>query len=275
MSKELYSIGEFSKLCGISIQTLRYYDKIELLRPKFTDVQSGYRFYNNEQITIIKITQKMRTLGLSLDEIKLFLLRNDMVKIKLLLEEKRKEIEEKMNELLYADKSLELHIENINLRENIDFTSITVKKTYEKKVIYLRKEIELDNNGFTKLFNEFEKLIGAYKYYTVGNPMVIYYSDRILGEACDIELCMEIKDNCTPEIEWRQLERGYFLTKMHLGDHMNKPKTYDILYNYAKNNNLLIVGNPIEVCYIDISITKNTDDFITEIQIPVKNMLTL
>lgn len=35
MNDELFSIGTFSKICSISIQALRYYDKIGILKPKF------------------------------------------------------------------------------------------------------------------------------------------------------------------------------------------------------------------------------------------------
>lgn len=275
MNEELFSIGEFSKLCSISIQALRYYDKIGLLKPKFTDVENGYRFYGTEQIVVIKIIQKMVTLGLSLNEIGVFLQRNNMVEIKSILEEKIQEIEEKISELLYAEKSLKLHINNINLKDSIDFSCIEIKKLQMRKVIYLRKTEELNENGFTKLFNEFEKLIGVNKYSTIGNPMAIFYGERILGKACDIELCIEIEKPCISEINWKMIEGGYYLTKMHLGPHINKPATYEILREYANQNNLCIVGNPVEVYYVDVSITKNVDEFITEIQIPVKNTLTL
>jgi Predicted transcriptional regulators len=36
-SKEFYQIGEVSKICNISIKTLRYYDEIELLIPRKID----------------------------------------------------------------------------------------------------------------------------------------------------------------------------------------------------------------------------------------------
>lgn len=275
MNEELFSIGEFSKICSISIQALRYYDKIKLLKPKFTDAETGYRFYGAEQIVVVKIIQKMVTLGLSLSEIGVFLDRNDMVGIKAILEEKRQEIEEKINELLYAEKGLELQINNINLKDSIDFSCIEIKKLSKRNVIYLRKMVELNENGFTKLFNEFEKMIRIQKYSTIGNPMAIFYGKRILGNVCDVELCIEIEKSCMLEDNCKIIQGGYYLSKMHLGAHINKPTTYGILREYANKNNLCIVGDAVEVYYVDISITKNADEFITEIQIPVKNMLTL
>lgn len=275
MDEELFSIGKFSKICSVSIQALRYYDKIGILKPKFIDKETGYRFYGTNQIVIVMIIQKMATLGLSLSEIDVFFHKNDMLGIKSIFNQKRQEIKEQINELLYADKMLKLYTDNINMRKNADFSCIEIKKVPIRKVIYLRSTIELNENGFTKLFNDAMKIVGMKNYLTIGNPMAIYHGERILGEPCDIELCIELQEACTSEENCKIVQGGYYLSKMHLGAHNNKPKTYDQLIEYANRNNLSIIGDPVEVYYIDISITRNPDDFITEIQLPIKNKLTL
>lgn len=275
MDEELFSIGKFSKICSVSIQALRYYDKIGILKPKFIDMETGYRFYGTNQIVIVMIIQKMAALGLSLSEIDVFLSKNDMSGIKSIFNQKRQEIKEQINELLYADKVLKLHIDNINMHESADFSCIEIKKIPIRNVIYLRKTIELNENGFTKLFNDAMKIVGMKKYLTIGNPMAIYHGERVLGESCDIELCIELEETCTSEKNCKIIQGGYYLSKMHLGAHNNKPKTYGQLIEYANKSKLSIIGDPVEVYYIDISITRNPDDFITEIQIPIKNMLTL
>ncbi|MFT8348796.1 MerR family transcriptional regulator [Clostridium saccharoperbutylacetonicum] len=275
MEEELFSIGKFSKICSISIQALRYYDKIGLLKPKVIDIETNYRFYGVEQIVIVMIIQKMAALGLSLNEIGVFLHKNDMIGIKNIFEQKRQDLKEQINELLYADKSLELYIDNINMLENADFSCIEIKRIPKRDVIYLKKTIELNENGFAKLFNEFEKILENKKGSIIGNPMAIYHGERILGNLCDIQLCMEIREPCEKENNYKVISEGYYLSKMHLGAHYNKPETYEKLIEYANNNKLSITGDPVEVYYIDISITRNPEDFITEIQIPIKSVLTL
>ena len=44
--KEYYSIGEMARLNFISPHTLRYYDKIDLLKPSHINEENGYRYYN-------------------------------------------------------------------------------------------------------------------------------------------------------------------------------------------------------------------------------------
>ena len=39
--ENLYSIGEAAEILGISVQTLRYYDKIKLLEPAYINPNTG------------------------------------------------------------------------------------------------------------------------------------------------------------------------------------------------------------------------------------------
>src|SRR5574344_1319939 len=62
-------IGEFSKLCQVTVKTLRHYEKIGILNPMETDEWTGYRYYNVAQMKVMSNIQYLKRLGLSLDEI--------------------------------------------------------------------------------------------------------------------------------------------------------------------------------------------------------------
>ena len=66
--EKLYSTGEFAKIAGVTLRTIRYYDKIGLLKPTKV-LNNGYRRYcNNDLITLKKIVS-LKQLGFSLEEI--------------------------------------------------------------------------------------------------------------------------------------------------------------------------------------------------------------
>ncbi len=71
--KEKYTIGETAVLLGVSTQTLRYYDKIGLLPPKYIDEETGYRFYSYNQFHYIDKIKYLQGFGLSLEEIKVII----------------------------------------------------------------------------------------------------------------------------------------------------------------------------------------------------------
>lgn len=61
-------IGEFASLTGVSKDTIRYYEKIELLKPT---IINSYRHYTDEDILSIQAIIKLKQNGFSLQEIKL------------------------------------------------------------------------------------------------------------------------------------------------------------------------------------------------------------
>ncbi|UVI30657.1 MerR family transcriptional regulator [Paenibacillus spongiae] len=65
----MYSIGQLSEKTNISIRTLRYYDEIGLLKPaKVAD--SGYRYYSNEELSLLQHITALKELGFTLASIK-------------------------------------------------------------------------------------------------------------------------------------------------------------------------------------------------------------
>lgn len=66
----LLRIGEFSKLTGVPIRTLRYYDEIDLFKPAEIDLFTDYRYYKEEQLEDLELINKLKSVGFSLEEIK-------------------------------------------------------------------------------------------------------------------------------------------------------------------------------------------------------------
>ena len=67
--KDLYQIGEVAQKSGLSIDTIRYYEKQELLT-KPVRSNGGFRQYPSETIGQLMFIKKARKLGLKLVEIK-------------------------------------------------------------------------------------------------------------------------------------------------------------------------------------------------------------
>ena len=61
-------VGQISKLTGISVRTLHYYEEIELLSPSGRTV-SGHRIYKHSDIVQLQQIRSLQQLGLSLQEI--------------------------------------------------------------------------------------------------------------------------------------------------------------------------------------------------------------
>lgn len=62
-------IGELAKTTGVTVDTLRFYEKNGLIEPKGRS-ESGYRLYDQNNIEQVKFVLNAKQLGLSLEEIK-------------------------------------------------------------------------------------------------------------------------------------------------------------------------------------------------------------
>jgi MerR family Zn(II)-responsive transcriptional regulator of zntA len=65
----LYSIGEISERAGLSPRTVRYYEELELL-PGVRRRAGGRRVYGDDELERLRFIQRLKTLGLSLAEIR-------------------------------------------------------------------------------------------------------------------------------------------------------------------------------------------------------------
>ncbi len=133
--KDKYTIGETAKLLGVSTQTLRYYDKINLLVPQFVDSQSGYRYYTYNQFHYIDKIKYLQKFGLSLDEIKNIL---DCKDISLLVKALNKKKQEKLieiEELRTNIKDLDWYIDYFMYIENNNMEDLIYKKTLPERYV--------------------------------------------------------------------------------------------------------------------------------------------
>jgi MerR family mercuric resistance operon transcriptional regulator len=69
---ERLPIGELSKLSGVNIETIRYYERVKMLAPP-PRTASGRRVYDSRDLRILVFIRRARALGFSLDEIRALL----------------------------------------------------------------------------------------------------------------------------------------------------------------------------------------------------------
>lgn len=69
---ERSTIGELSRLTGVNIETIRYYEKIKLL-PAPLRTEGGHRLYGPRERRTLAFIRRARELGFTLDEIRALL----------------------------------------------------------------------------------------------------------------------------------------------------------------------------------------------------------
>ncbi len=99
MKEKLLPIGKMAALNRISISTLRLYDEKGLLKPRYIDPDTGYRYYSIDQNARLNMIVYMKELGMSLSQIRKSLEKEDISLIEELLSQKNEQIHQQMREL--------------------------------------------------------------------------------------------------------------------------------------------------------------------------------
>lgn len=113
MKGDLIPIGKMAEYNHITIATLRLYDKMGLLKPRYIDPDSGYRYYDLHQNARLDMITYMKELGMSLAEIADVLRREDLALIEDILSRKNEQIHEQIRMLHSRHDAVERAIESI------------------------------------------------------------------------------------------------------------------------------------------------------------------
>lgn len=272
--KNWFSIGEMAKLHNTTIKTLRYYDKIGLLKPMEVNENNGYRYYSIEQFEQLNIINYLKNLGFSLKEIKLHLDTRDIDAFLELLEKQKEITEKKIKELQRIHNRFQNRIEDINKTRRIkELEVILIKKIQERKIVRLNEvilsecELEVSLRKLENMSNMSSSIFIGRVGLTIGIRNI---NSIKFDEYNSIFILLE-DDHINNELV-SSFPYCYYVCIYYRGKHTDSPRYYKMLLNYIKENNLEIIGDSIERTIIDHYISTNPDDYITELQIPVRSL---
>jgi DNA-binding transcriptional MerR regulator/effector-binding domain-containing protein len=256
----MFSIGQFSRITGLTIKTIRLYHEKELLIPKLVDESTGYRHFDDRNIEQARAISYLRELMFSLAEIKEMLDHftedSDILEF---LEKHRNAIHLKMEQLNKAALSLEDIIQQEKeAKKMLKESSFSVgeKEIDDFTVAGLRWKGKYSDVG--KAFQQLWKLAGKH---IRGKPMNLYYDGEYKEEDADIETCFRAGNlkhagalsvhtlpggKCVYLIHkgpYEQLSRSY----AKIMDHIQKKKYQTLLpirEIYLKGPGMIFRGNP-------------------------------
>ncbi|MCH7311110.1 MAG: MerR family transcriptional regulator [Acinetobacter sp.] len=112
------TIGKLAKSCNMNVETIRYYQRIGLMRiPESTQ---SYRYYNQQDLETLSFIQKAKDAGLQLNEIKELLTLNleDRIQVQHVIEQRLNKIDERIQELVGLKQRLSTWLEDCKTTEN-------------------------------------------------------------------------------------------------------------------------------------------------------------
>ncbi len=113
-----FSVGKFAKIIGVNAQTLRYYEKLGILKPE-RDAENGYRRYTDLDVRRVLYCRLYRALGFSLDEIQEYFASSDLKTIGRGIRQKSQDLQQRIEELL-------------SLKEQVDYFAAQIERIEQK-----------------------------------------------------------------------------------------------------------------------------------------------
>lgn len=258
----MFKIGEFSKICRVPTSVLRYYDEIDLFKPKHVDTFTGYRYYGLEQLPQLNRILVLRDLELSLAEI------NKIIKAEISVEEIRGMLRLKQAQLAEHQAEVQAKLNRITHRirqmenENrMPEYEVVVKKTEAMKIASIR-EVVVTHAQMPERCGAMFASIGTWlasQHITPSGPAIAIYHDAEYIEAnIDVENGLVIP----PQAEngdfpaGRQTIRIYDLPADELVASITLKKEGDLLdawqglARWIADNQYEIIGPPSREFYI-------------------------
>lgn len=268
--KEFFTIGEISRLFNIKISTLRYYDNIGLLKPEFTDEQNNYRYYSTQQFERLDTIKYFRALGLPINQLLDFFNSRETETLINLLKNQQADIDRKKKELALIEKKISRRLRQIEDAVHTPLNTVAKIKLPVLRVAYLQHDYTLGEDieyPITKLRTDFE----GNKSIFLGKVGLSLSAENIESNKFDryssIFMILEDEDEkISSEITIPSRE---YLQIRFKGTHLDAAPYYKKLLSYIKKRHYKLAGASIEVTLIDYGITNNSDNFITEILLPI------
>ncbi|MBD3920547.1 response regulator [Paenibacillus sp. PR3] len=107
----MYKIGELSEMTGLQTDTIRYYEKIDLLKPSRVDPNNGYRYYSNDNAKRLFAIIEWKKYGFSLDTIRELMQCTDNERLREVFGHKLKQLDMERNQL---DKTMRILQQRFN-----------------------------------------------------------------------------------------------------------------------------------------------------------------
>lgn len=231
----MLSIGQFSKVCQVSIKTLHHYDRIGLMKPCRVEEESGYRYYDREQIPTMLLIQRLKRYGFSLSEIR----------------------------------EMESHIRNFERTGNImgyqDNYEIQIKNSEERSLLCSRQMMSVADFG--KYFGKVYERIAREHLTVSGREISIYHDQEFNPEGSDIEVAVPIKET---EKADRVLPPMLCAVTVHKGSYSSLSDAYGALMRWVEQNGYEMVDSPFEVYLKSQFDRQPVEEWETEIYFPVK-----
>lgn len=270
--KNLFQIGEVAKMFRLSVSSLRHYEKYGLLSPEYIDPDSGYRYYSARQLEVLTTIRFLRQLDMSIAQIRDFLDCREIGKIRKMLQEQEAEVQRRQRELAQIEKKIHAQQEMIEDALRGRMETITLCHLPKRRAAWVRGRISPKHYfDLETSIRELEKEQPGGGVWLGKVGIGIRQENLETGNFLEYGMVFLLLDEQEPYLGQTETwpEMDCLCLRFH-GSHRDAPPHYEKMLAYARENGFAVNGFSREITLIDEGMTRNPEEFVTEIQVPVR-----
>ena len=145
------------------------------------------------------------------------------------------------------------------------------KKHFQKEwEFFLKKKIK-NNSDIELSIRELENLTDNNNSIFIGKVGISLKKENIINKKFEYDKLFILPEDEKYEDKFiKKFPKGKYVCINFQGSHSEAYIYYEILLNYILENQHTIIGDSFERTLIDFGLTNNINEYITEIQIPIK-----
>jgi effector-binding domain-containing protein len=268
----MLKIGDFSRLAQVSVDTLRHYDTLGLLKPTEVDPLTGYRYYAYHQLGRLNRILALKDLGLSLDQIAP-MLEDDVSaeQLKGMLKLKQAEIEEQIDAEHERLSRVEARLRQIELESTLLGHDVVIKNVRPQLVASIRRVIP----AYDQVVTLFEELLEYLVPYDVRQwrALTIWHDEGYRDHNVDAEAAISLKTPVpeTPAVKVYELHGAIMASVVHNGPYNKLYQAHNTINTWIETNGYCICGSGRELYhYAQEPLSDDDETYVTEVQVPVE-----
>jgi DNA-binding transcriptional MerR regulator len=269
--KNGYTIGEFSKITGLSVKALRFYHEKGVLIPSYVDESSGYRLYDESKIDKARVVMQLREMEFSIEDIaEIFGECEDEADVLDYLERQKKMLQKRIG----GDRNIVRSLNQIVEREKIarlylqrSRFSVEEKSIPQMLVAGIRMKGKYSDCGIG--FARLGKAVGRH---IKGKCLCLYYDGEYREEDAEFEPCFPVRKMVRVDgVSVHELPASRCVTLVHKGRYDTLGRSYARVLKYVSDNKqtLALPSREVYLKGPGMIFRGNPNNYLTEIQLPI------
>lgn len=282
LDSKLYSIGQFAKMCDVTIKQLRYLEDKGVLLPETYNAENNYRYYSKSQMEVLIYLKTLRDMGVPFKEIDK-VIQNPKIENSInVLMDHLEHLDEQIKNLMYTHRQCTALMTQIIKQQNnlvkmscnkeINSSEVSIVEVPPHKVAYTRYGTMIDASDlfFDRLI-ELKKICQSRNIVPHESMHAIFhdgYVKQFDGNWGDLEILFPINSAAEIDDHVKEMPVLKGISCIHKGHYKSIRASYEVLEKWAEKNNVALSSKSIEIYLLGPDTTIFPEQYLTRIIIP-------